>query len=83
MLSFMQFISEMHGFHVGLGDINIDDGTGLKDSTSDCGVILQIYHIYNSSQYAIWSLKVANLSFKALFTGYDNHHDKQARWEVI
>ena len=43
MLSFMQFISEMHGFHVGLGDINIDDGTGLKDSTSDCGVILHIY----------------------------------------
>ena len=52
MLSFMQFIFEMHGFHDGLGDINIDDGTGLKDSTSDCGVILH-FHVESSKTRSI------------------------------
>ena len=55
MLSFMQFIFEMHGFIDGLGDINIDDGTGLKDSTSDCGVILH-FHVESSKTRSIHPL---------------------------
>ena len=54
MLSFMQFISEMHSFHVGLGDINIDDGTGIKDSGSDCGVILHILPRENSTNQTMF-----------------------------
>ena len=42
MISFMQIISKMYGFHVGLGDINIERQTGPNDSASGCGVILHI-----------------------------------------
>ena len=66
----MQFISEMHAFHVRLGDINIDDGTGIKDSGSCCGGILHIrrllvkndLHTLEIVNYPLYLLDLLNMT---------------------